>query len=88
MKTKSTEMKQETEKRFKKYCADENVPYKGCPMVSAEGFTEEYLEVFAEFEKKLQNDLNNTVCLQNTVYYQMKTQETTPHDQLSDANFQ
>ena len=53
MKTKSEEMKQETEKRFKKYCTDENVPYKGCPLIQEEGFTEEYLEVFAEFEKKL-----------------------------------
>lgn len=46
MKTKSTEMKQETEKRFKKYISHENVPYVGCPLIQTEGFSEEYKQIF------------------------------------------
>ena len=36
MKTKSSEMKQETEKRFMKYCEDEDVKWIGCPIVQPE----------------------------------------------------
>ena len=73
MKTKSTEMKSETEKRFRKFCADENVEYVGCPLISTEGFTEEFKQIFAMFEKKLINELSNIIRMQNAVYYQMKT---------------
>ena len=75
MKTKSTEMKQETEKRFKKYISHENVPYVGCPLIQTEGFSEEYKQIFQSFERKLIAELSNLVRMQNAVYYQMKTHD-------------
>ena len=65
MKTKSSEMKQETEKRFMKYCEDEDVKWIGCPIVQPETFSEEYKQLFAKFEKVLLAELLNLVRMQN-----------------------
>ena len=75
MKTKSSEMISETEKRFKKYCIDNKIEFFGIPIVQKSSFTAEYKETFARFEQALFKELIDIVAMQNAVYYQMKNQD-------------
>ena len=69
MKTKSSEMMSETEKRFKKYCLENNVAFFGLPIVQNAEFTTEYKQHFGQFEKSLLHELMDIVSMQNAVYY-------------------
>ena len=75
MKTKSSEMISETEKRFKQYCIDNKIEFFGIPIVQKSSFTAEYKETFARFEQALFKELIDIVAMQNAVYYQMKNQD-------------
>ena len=62
-------MMTETEKRFKKYCLENNIAFLGLPLVQNVEFTSEYKQNFAVFEKSLLHELIDVVSMQNAVYY-------------------
>ena len=62
-------MMTETEKRFKKYCLENNITFFGLPLVQNVESTSEYKQTFAVFEKSLLHELIDVVSMQNAVYY-------------------